>query len=357
MTAANFLKSGFNAYGFNSPGAISNVTLSASNSGIGWIFQANSTDAITHLGFRYGLRTGTPPTYSIRLESSDASGNPDNTDVGGGSATAATFTPPASTAWDGTWQWVALTNSYTPTLGQFLYSTIRYSSGTIDGSNNGSFGQSYASISSAADGRTFPAVNNLSGGTWTKSATNVPLFGYRTANGRYGQIALSEYQTATANTATHKSGMYFTLNSGFGSSFKLAGISGLMKMGAAGGSCKVGCWQTDGTELASVTIDGDFPGSVGGPNIYGEAYFTTQPTLNYGTKYYVGVECVSGTVAVNGISFTEAADRAWLPNGTNRGLMTYNGSFTETDTTVPLIDLILADITVPSGSTSYVIGG
>ena len=134
-------------------------------------------------------------------------------------------------------------------------------------------------------------------------------------------------------------------------------MRGMMKLGAAAGSCKVCIWQTDGTELASVTIDGDAPGSVGGSNMYGEVYFTSLATLNYGTKYYAGVECVSGTVGVNGITFAEAADRSWLPNGTNRGLMTNAGSFVETDTTVPLLDLIFADITVPSGSSSYVIGG
>lgn len=355
MTAA-LLLGGFNQYGFNSPGSATNTAIDATDKGIAAILQANSTDAITHIGFRYGLRTGTPPTYIAALEGLDTSGLPDGTVLGGGSPASVTFTPPASTAWDGTYQWQALANSYTPTRGQLLALTIRYSSGTVGAGNNSSFTTSYAGIASASDGRVFPCGLTLST-TWTKSSTAIPTLAYRTANGRYGQIIQSEYTTLTANTATHKSGMYWTLPSGWGSTYQVAGLRGMMKLGAAAGSCKVCIWQTDGTELASVTIDSDAPGSVGGSNMYGEVYFTSLATLNYGTKYYAGVEVVSGTVGVNGITFAEAADRSWLPNGTNRGLMTNAGSFVETDTTVPLLDLIFADITVPSGSTSYVIGG
>lgn len=339
----------FNQYGYISPSSVLNHSLDANNDGVALLFQANSTDAITHLGFRYGLRTGTPPVYSIRLESPTTSGIPDDADIGGGSATAATFTPPASTAWDGTWQWVALTNSYTPTLGQFLFATIRYSSGTVDASNFSSFGVAYPGIMSVNDARSLPAMLTMAAGSWTKTG-NTGLLGYRTASGRYGLIAISEYTTLTANTATHKSGMHFTLASGYGDTFKLAGLAGMMKLSAAGGSCKVGIWDTSGTELASVTIDGDYPASVAGPNVFGEVYFTTQPTLSYGTKYYIGIEVVSGAVGVNGIVMAEAADRSWFPNGTSRGLVTFDGStWTETDTVMPLLDIIFADITEPSG--------
>lgn len=354
MTAA-LLLSAFNQYGFNSPGSATNFAVDATDKGIACLIQANSTDPIERIGFRYGARTGTPPAYIVAIESIDASGLPSGTVLGGGSPASATFTPPASTAWDGTYQWVALANSYTPTLGQFLALTIRYSSGTVGAGNTSSFTTSYGGVTSASDARSFPCSVTLST-TWTKSSTALTPMAYRTASGRYGMIIQSEYTTLTANTATHKSGMYWTLPSGWGSAYQVAGLRGMMKLGAAGGSCKVAIWQTDGTELASVTIDSDFAGNLGS-NTCGDVYFTSLATLNYGTKYYAGVEVISGTCGVNGIVLAEAADRSWFPNGTNRGLMTNAGSFVETDTTMPLLDLIMADITVPSGSTGGVLIG
>jgi hypothetical protein len=112
-----------------------------------WCFQADTTDAITDLGFRYGARTGTPPTYRISLQGASTSGiGPDGTVLGGGSPASQTFTPPADTSINGLWQWKTLANSYTPTRGQFLCSVIEYSSGTIDGSNNSSFTKEAAGL-------------------------------------------------------------------------------------------------------------------------------------------------------------------------------------------------------------------
>src|SRR5262245_6559267 len=68
---------------------------------------------ISRLGFRYGTRTGTPPTYRISLQGVDGSGLPDGTIKGGGSPASATFTPPADTSWNSTWQWINLSNTYT----------------------------------------------------------------------------------------------------------------------------------------------------------------------------------------------------------------------------------------------------
>src|SRR5688572_26797065 len=178
-----------------------NVSLDASNDGVGWVFQANSADAITHLGFRYGARTGTPPTYRISLQSPTAAGGlPDGTVLGGGSPASGTFTPPADATWDGTWQWVALTNSYTPSRGQLLVSAIEHSSGTVDGSNFSSFTRQVTGFR-MDDG--FPYSCILTAGTWAKST--MPCFGYRTANGRYGYIGQSAYATNTAGTNGHRS--------------------------------------------------------------------------------------------------------------------------------------------------------
>jgi hypothetical protein len=341
------------SFGPNTTGGAGNITCDASDDGLGWAFQADSADPITHLGFRYGARTGTPPTYSIRLEGLDASGLPDGTDVGGGSPTAVTFTPPADTSINGLWQWKTLTNAYTPTRGQFLCETIRYSSGTIDGSNNSSFTNYYTNRTPL---RNFPYALTLASGSWSKVSTGAN-FGYRTASGRYGYITQSHSATTTANTAGHVAGGYFTLPSGWGDTFKLLGIEISGRFGATAGSCKISLYNTSGTTLQSVTVDADHIAAAAGTAAPARFYFadTTLATLSFGTKYYVGVEVVSGTCGVNGYVLAEAADASSFGNGTNRGLVTYNGSsWTETDTTIPLIELILADITEPAGGSGGV---
>src|SRR3990167_2686468 len=88
-----------------------NQGLTSSGHKLGQCFYPQLIDTITHLGFRYGLRTGTPPTYRVSLQALGGAAKPTGTVLGGGSPASATFTPPADTTWDTTWQWVALTNS------------------------------------------------------------------------------------------------------------------------------------------------------------------------------------------------------------------------------------------------------
>lgn len=327
-------------------GSATNHVVDASNEGIAWAFQAANADAIAQVGFRYGARSGTCPVYSITLEGIDGSGNPDGTDVGGGSPTLVTFTPPADTTWDGTWRWLTLTNAYTPTRGQKLMAVVRYSSGTIDGSNNSSFTRSIANVFSPNG---FPYHNNNSGGTWVAATTGM-TFGWRTASNRYGWIGTSVYNTATANTAGHRSLMHFTLPSGEASTFKLLGFRGQFKWGAAAGSAKGVLLDSSGSVIQDVTFDADQAGTnTGGYQVFFDESSLT--SLSYGTKYYVGIECVSGTCGLRGVNLAEAEDRECYPNGLNRGLGTSSGgAITDNNLVLPSIELILDEITAPSGS-------
>lgn len=330
-----------------------NQTLDANNDGWGHAFRARSADAITHLGFRYGARTGTPPEYSIRLESVDGSGMPDGADVGGGAPTAKTFTPPADATWDGTWRWVQLTNAFTPSRGQLFASTIRYSSGTVDGSNNSSFTTALSGFKSA---RGFPYANTLTAGTWAITNNGV-CFGYRTASGRYGYISTGLYATTTS-TSGNRSAMHFTLPSGWGATYQLAFPAMYCRCGATGTSCKIGLWAGDGSVLQEITVDAD---TIDGPNTWRSQEFffdeATLATLDFGTKYYLGVESVSSsTVGIRGWQLAEAEDRSAFPNGVNRGLATWNGSaWTEDNTVMPICELGLADITEPSAGGGLIV--
>lgn len=332
-----------------STGSPSNITFDDSGDGIGWGFQAYSADPITHVGVRYGARTGTPPTYIASLQGLNTSGLIDGTVKGGGSPASVTFTPPADTSIDGLWQWYTLANSYTPTRGEFLAVAIEYSSGTINGSNCSSFTRSITGVMGSTSPTVgFPSVQTKTGGTWAKNNL-APLFGYRTASGRYGGIAQSTY-TTNIGTSGQRSAMKFNLPSGWGNTYQLSGAMCCCRV--ASGSMIFGLWNSAGTQLASATVDVDYFTSTF-TDLSCKFLFSnsTLPTLDFGTDYYIGWESVSSSsVGLRGFVLADAADRSAFPNGTNRCFSSWNGSaWSDTTTIMPMCSLIFADITEPAG--------
>lgn len=338
----------------SSIGAATNYTVDASNDGLGWVFISETADPITKVWFRYGARTGTPPTFRISLQALNSSGNPDGTVLGGGSPASATFTPPADTSWDGTGRWITLDNAYTPTRGQLLASVIEYDSGTIDASNNSSFSRSISGSMNVSIG--LPNAVTEVAGVWGKH-NFAPVFAYGTATQKFGRPFVSP-NTSTSSVVGNRRTMAFTMPSGLMSTYQLSGVSFLGRLGSAGTTVKIGIWDTSGAVVAeTATIDCDASGSVtNAVNTF--AFFNSLVTLTAGTKYYIGAEILtSGATGVLGVVLTEASDRQCYPMGEQRLLANWNGSaWTETDTVLPLVELIFEDITVPSGGgeTSFI---
>ena len=343
-------------YGFVSFSGPANHVVDASNEGVAFVFSSQTTDAVTKLFFRYGSRTGTPPTYIIGIEGVDASGNPDGTVKGGGSPASATFTPPADTSWDGLGRWITLDNSYAPSLGETLCLTIRYSSGTIDGSNNSSFTRA---ISGTLQSPAMPYYVTNSAGSWSKSINQqMSPSGYATASKRYGFLGYGNWVTHT-NTSGRRQACAFTMPTAFGSTYSPSGFLCFGRFGSAAATFKASVWDSSGTEIATAgTIDADAQAWVANNGNW-RFVFTTQPTLNTGTKYYFGLESVSSSVIqFQGILMTEADDRLAYPLGTSRAYAAWDGSsWTETDTNMPQFDIILNDISVPSGGGGMVFVG
>lgn len=334
-------------------------TLDANNDAWAAIFQAEDTNAITHIGFRYGVRTGTPPTYVATLEGASATtGDPDGVDVGGASPTAKTFTPPADATWDGTWQWIQLTNAFTPTRGQFLALTIRYSSGTVDGSNNSTFTTDVSNATTAAVH--FPYADRLTAGTWAQRATPC-VYGIRTASTRYGHIVQSHFNTATAATAGHRQALKFTLPAGSGDTFKIVGFRAMCAFATASRAPIAGLWDASGviqnvtldTELIRVVTTAAEPLLV----IFDEATLTA---LDFGTAYYIGFEVPNPatTVRINGAQLASADDIVAWPGGSDFLLAGFDGSVWTPDATVrPFVQLLIDDWTEPaSGAAGTLIG-
>lgn len=321
----------------------------ASNDGVAWAVDARTANAITHLGYRYGARTGTPPTHIIGLEGiSVTTGFPDGTYLGGGSPASATFTPPADTTWDGTWQWVALANSYTPAIGERMTITIRYSSGTVNAGNNSSF-------STAAETLliTYPYRSHLTAGTWVNQTTGAGLWGIRTATERYGRILPNVYSTRTASTVGHRIAMLVNIPGGAGDTYTVAGFRAIASIAAAAGKAPLAKIWSASTALASKTMDTDQVGrAASGAQSSVECIYDTSVTLNCGTDYYFGFEVADAAnagVILYGTQFASADDAATDDAGAICSLALNTGSWSADATVRPWMELILSDLTEPAG--------
>jgi hypothetical protein len=318
------------------------------------VFQVPEDATITHLGFRYGARTGTPPTYRISLQSLDATtGFPDTTVLGGASPASGTFTPPADATWNGTWQWVALDNSYAAVRGQVLAMVIDHSSGTIDASNRSSYTFEVSNANWYGAGVwTFP-YNVWDQGAGYAKRTGHPIFGVRTASARYGFPLESFYDTLSAATNGHRQAMKFTLPAGWGSTFKVVGVRGHFRLAhSVTSAAKIALWSAS-SELQAISIDSDNVSSATSQIGMAEFYFdeASLTELSFGTTYYIGVE-VTNTIAceLRGIQLDSADDLSAYPGGDQFYFSSYNGSAWSDDQTVrPLCELILDDITEPAG--------
>lgn len=319
--------------------AFSSGQLDASGEKIAWQIQIPQDDTITHCGFRYGARTGTPPTYKIGFQGVGTDGNPDGTYLGGGSPASATFTPPADASWDATWQWIALDNSVALTRGQFTYIVLEYSSGTIDASNRSSFSRSM----SAGPNVSFPFWNEYDGAAWAKQNTP-PNWGVKSASRTYGVQGKDLPTNTSTNTAGNRVALKFSIPKELANRYTCVGMRGYFSTSSAG-SNTWGLWNAAGSALGTkASVDGDWVRSAGTVG-WTEVYFTGTPTILTGdTTYYLGSECVSNTILLQTLEVESSAEMAAFPGGAAPCYSAWNGSvWTDTDDRRPLVDPILLD--------------
>lgn len=328
-----------------STNSINNLTLDASGEKLASILSLPVGDTITHAWTRYGLRTGTPPTYRISIQALDASGNPDGTILGGGSPASATFTPPADATWNGTGRWIALSNSIALNGGTLYSVVIDYSSGTIDASNNSSFGQYHDGVS-PRKGVPYDTFHN--GTSWSKQAGSVVAL--KSATAVYGwPMLINSSDSASANG--HRAAAKLTVPTAWCSTYKVAGLR-FKGAGPASADWKIGVWDTAGTMIQDATYDADAQASPGNTQREHEMYFdeVSLTALSAGTAYYFGVERTTQTVALDHWTLEEANDRTAFAFGTGVETSTWNGSaWSDSTTKLPIIELILADVTAPAG--------
>ncbi len=336
-----------------STSVFSNLLIDSSGDKLAVAFQADVADTITHLGFRYGVRTGTPAVHKISLQGVGTTGLPDGTVKGGGSPASKTFTPPADTSWNSTWQWVQLDNSYTTTRGEMLAWVIEYSSGTVDGSNNSTF--TYLATNTAESRISVPYPLIDSTGSWAKQNAGYPVWGYKSASNAYGLPILTVPSTVTTlGTNGHRAALKFTLPAGSGDTFKVAGAIFSVSTPASA-DWKFGLWDAAGSVIQDVTLDADYTSAIGSAFrshrvIFDESSLTA---LNFGTAYYLGVERTTVSCALAQVDVSAANDLKALAGGDGFHLATWNGSaWSDVATARPFVKPIFDDWTEPAGGGS-----
>lgn len=313
---------------------------------LAWSVQTEEAVTISHLGFRYGTRTGTPVQHRIGLQGINTSGNPDGTYLGGGSPNSGTFTPPANATWDGTWQWVALDNAYSASRGEKLMIVLE-PVGTPDGSNNSSFTRGLTNYRSF---NAFPvSLAQTDGGAWAKSNAVYSIIGWKNSGATIVQgCPIEALFTTDIGTNGHRQACKLALPTGFGTSIKVTGVR-FLGDSTASGTFRIGIWDAAGSVIQAVDFDSDILATQAEGAVY-EVYFDDTPsTLNTGTTYYFGIERVDVAIGLFGASVDTTAELIALPYSAAI-LATWNGSAWSDDTiTKPFIELILDDWTAPSG--------
>jgi hypothetical protein len=349
MADAAFLRLGAPFYIVAGGASFSNFALDQTTDQAEWIFQARDAITITRLGFRYGARTGTPPTYRISLQGVGSTGNPDGTIKGAGSPASKTFTPPADTSWNGLWKWQTLDNAYTCSRGEFLAAVVDYSAGTVDGSNNSTFTSVVGYETGQIAGFPYAIQNNA--GTRARQG-NMSVYGYGSAGTAYGNPMQAVNQLShTLSTTPDEYALAFNLAAGYGSTYKVAGVRANLQM-PAGGSLKAQLYSGT-TILQTMTFDTDDLAITS--QRPGELWFqdAALTALSFGTTYRIGFQPqdAAGNYFFQSVGLAAAADAAAYPGGTQlwSSSRTDAGAWTDDLTARPLVELILADMTAGGG--------
>lgn len=328
--------------------AFASFTVDSSTDGIGVVFRAAEAATITHLGFRYALRTGTPVQHKIGLQGVDVTnGRPDGTYLGGGSPASGTFTPPADATWDGTFQWVALDNSYACTKGELLGFVVEPNGTTPDGANNSAFTTSISNCGGA-----FPFGRTRNSGSYNSTSYQTPVFGYQSSTKSYGLPvqAISTYAISTSTTPDEVAAT-FTIPAGACSSYVARAARVVVAQGGAGDDFDIKLYQGT-TELDTQFVDGSYrPGNSGGS---AGTVFDDGDSLAAGTEYSIAITPTTTTaVDVHYFEFASQQDAEACAGGSLVGCQTRvdAGAWSAVTTRRLLVELELESMTATGGTT------
>jgi hypothetical protein len=333
---------------------------------IEWVLQVEDTITITRLGIKFSSQNGNAPNFRISIQGVDASGNADGTILGGGSPAQKTFSPSALGWANATTHWLTLDNSLAVSRGDFIAIVIEYSSGTIDGANNATFVTGISGLQSG-----FPIVSRVNSGVSTRQNEAV-IIGYGSASRKYGNLPQSWTGNAfnSGTSGADEYGNKFTLPAGWGETFQLlgcqfqlssgsVGTGGITKMRLYGGADATPANSTgaagDANVLQEIAFDHDCLAITTTSHI--TLFFTSLTTLYYGATYRLAFQPQSANDWATIYTNVAANDELVMCPGAGSGGVNAQltkrldaGNWTDVDTSISHMTLLLADITEPASS-------
>ena len=326
-----------------------NTTSTTAVTGFGWVFRVTENVTITSASFLCSAKVGTPGTLTggLKLVNTTAGTvTPDTTSWLGTNTVFGTATSFTS----GSWVTITFGSSYTAQRGEILCFWIQPSSGTWDALNSISCKRSYTNVQTLDRA---PYTIQANGSTTvSKIAVTAPCFMYHTSTKSYGWPFTSATDIGAAinsTTTPDEFGLRFRLPSSSCSSFSVAGVlvSGLLGTG----DWDLVLYDSDGTtELQNVTIDKDQIYNAASyshqiyfnettlssllPNTYYRVTLRPTSSTNMGTTHYFTLKSAADRIAL----VDQAADINWCER-------TDAGAWTDTTTQLPVMQLIITDMT------------
>lgn len=359
----------------SSAGVNTTPVLTNANDAVAQCQVAEKADTITHIGYHQGTTVGAGAAYTVSLEGTVTGGAPNTTITRIGGVTVTTFNPTGSGgANDNTWQWISLgANTYTLTQGQEYCIVIRRT-----GANDGTT-MIVNSFINVAGHPGYPVAHTAAANVWARAgAATIGLLGVKSATEVYGRPWTGSVFSANYPTGQlTESGSVFTLPTTLCSTAKVKGIKASFR---SPGTSATDTWvatlysapTTAPVRLSQSTplITDRFYSNAGILREL-EMFFTTSPTITCGVQY--GAALATTSINQTGMYYTDVATasdwNAWsfkqnaafmtrvLDNTGNNnyagivaGTVATSQVFTTTATRRMYMDLILEDLTPPSGS-------
>lgn len=318
---------------------------------IEFIFQCELADTITHLGYLYSTRTGTPCAQQISLQGVNTSGRADGSIKAAGAAVA-TYTPPADATHNDTFQWRALGGSYACTRGEYLSAVIAdVSDGcTPDGSNKSSYKYRQPNT---WPGVTFPHTITIDGGAATQR-NGMMVLGYKSATKAYGiPVETTSSHDFGLDSAVDERGNVISMPASVCETWTLKSFHVAGVLNCAGQSVKAVLYEGT-TARQDVTIDCD---SASSSSTGFQEYWFDEASLwemDCGTSYRVAVQPqANGGTQTTMYHFTvdAASDMTAFPLGTAMYATqrVNGGAWTDETTKRNHINLIIGSMTPPAG--------
>jgi len=314
------------------------TTLDDSDEKLGTVFQCPADCVINGGAVMVGTRTGTCPTFKLKLQGVDASGMPDGSTKTG----CENYFQPSE---DNARAAVTFGGTYNASQGELLAIVCDHYSGTINSSNKCTFYSGYK----YAGGCTTPyRVTANSSGVWASGYVYAPTTTCTTTSDfDVGGVMYHDRATYSLSTSGHRYACKFKLPETAGTRFYLAGFDWFGENNSATGEeFKVAVWSESGAQFDQ-TIDTDQESGTTSYSRWRRYIFTGYSISNYltyGTTYYIGFENTGDNFTPQYIDVKHADSlRSW-PLGSNVHGASYDGaSWTDHTTHRPLIKLLLSD--------------